>query len=115
MNREEIQVTFRVIDWMMQLPGALDRSFQERVEQIEARYKMPYVTSIERIARKDGLQEGRLQERREMVLTLLREKFSNLPASLLERMAAVSDMERLMALFQAAVRASSMDEFEHQL
>jgi hypothetical protein len=115
MNREEIQVTFRVIDWMMQLPGALDRSFQERVEQIEARYKMPYVTSIERIARKDGLQEGRLQERREMVLTLLREKFSNLPASLLERMAAVSDMERLMALFQAAVRASSMEEFEHQL
>ena len=123
MSREEIQVAFRVIDWMMRLPEALDRSFQERVEEIEARYRMPYVTSVERLARKDGRQEGRqegqqegrLQERREMALTLLREKFGEVPASVAERITAIRDLDRLLSLFQAAVRLSSLQEFERQL
>ena len=115
MGSEEIRVTFQVIDWMMRLPEELDRSFQRRVEQIESRYKMPYVTSIERLARKDGRVEGRVEGQQEMLLTLLREKFVDVPASLAEQIAAISDVNRLHALFRAAVRLGSLKEFERQL
>ena len=131
MSEEENRVTFRVIDWMMRLPEPQDRKFQTCLREIEARFKMPYVISAVRLAKKDGLeegrqegrqkgrqegrQEGRLEERREMILTLLREKFGAVPASIGDQVAAIPDLDRLLALVQAALRLNSVEEFERQL
>ena len=58
-SSDEIRQMFRVIDWMMDLPPALAIQFRAALEQIEEEKKMPYVTSIERLAKEEGREEGR--------------------------------------------------------
>ena len=55
----EIRQMFRVIDWMMDLPPAFAIQFRTALEQIEEEKKMPYVTSVERLAKEEGREEGR--------------------------------------------------------
>ena len=57
-SSDEIRQMFRVIDWMMDLPPALEIQFRTALEQIEEEKKMPYVTSAERLAREEGREEG---------------------------------------------------------
>lgn len=58
-SSDEIRQMFRVIDWMMDLPPALAIQFRAALEQIEEEKKMPYVTSVERLAKEEGREEGR--------------------------------------------------------
>ena len=55
----EIRQMFRVIDWMMDLPPVLAIQFRAGLEQIEEEKKMPYVTSVELLAKEEGREEGR--------------------------------------------------------
>lgn len=57
-SRDEIRQMFRVIDWMMDLPPDLAVQFRTGLEQIEEEKNMPYVTSIERLAKEEGREEG---------------------------------------------------------
>ena len=57
-SSDDIRQMFRVIDWMMDLPPALAIQFRAALEQIEEEKKMPYVTSIERLAKEEGREEG---------------------------------------------------------
>ena len=58
-SSDEIRQMFRVVDWMMDLPPALELQFKAVLEQIEVEKKMPYVTSVERLAKEEGREEGR--------------------------------------------------------
>jgi len=49
---------FRLLDWMMVLPDAAERQFREQVRTLKEKDNMRYVTSIERLAREEGLEEG---------------------------------------------------------
>ena len=42
----------------MTLPPELEHRFREELELFEEEQKMPYITSIERLGREEGLQEG---------------------------------------------------------
>ncbi len=52
MSRDDVLQLFRIIDWMMDLPEALEQLFKQEAEQIEQERHMPYVTSVERIAQR---------------------------------------------------------------
>lgn len=69
LTAEEIRQLFRLIDWMMDLPPELERQFVDELHDFEEERKMPYVTSVERVARErgraEGIQEGRQEGRRE--------------------------------------------------
>jgi hypothetical protein len=67
---------------------------------------MPYVTSIERLAREEGVAEG-LQI---AILKLLEHKFKKLPAKHERKLRSISKIERLGELFQAATDAETLDE-----
>jgi hypothetical protein len=54
----EIRRLFRVIDWMMDLPTNLELQFKNDLETIEMENSMPYVTSIERLAKAEGQEKG---------------------------------------------------------
>lgn len=47
-----------MIDWMIQLPEALEQVLWAQVQEIEEAKKMPYVTSVERIGIEKGLKQG---------------------------------------------------------
>jgi hypothetical protein len=55
---ERVRQLFRLIDWIMILPSLLEEDFRESVFQYEKEKHMPYVTSIERLAKKEGHEEG---------------------------------------------------------
>ncbi len=50
---------YRFIDWVLTLPEALEKIFLENLRQYEKEKNMPYITSAERIGKKEGKKEGR--------------------------------------------------------
>ena len=54
-TREDIFGLFRFIDWVMVLPKELARSFNQVVRSYEEVKRMRYVTSIERLAKEEGM------------------------------------------------------------
>lgn len=58
---------FNIIDWMITLPEELTRQFREAVTKMEEEGKMPYINSIERLAKK----EGRVEERFNTIRTVV--------------------------------------------
>ena len=60
-----IRSLFNFIDLVFRLPEGLEKKLSEEISKIEEEHKMAYVTSWERIAKKEGKREGRLEGRRE--------------------------------------------------
>lgn len=59
LKAEDVRKLFRVLDWMMQLPADIEIEFRQQLEQYEQENRMPYITSIERMAKQEGLVLGR--------------------------------------------------------
>ena len=79
---------------------------------------MPYVTSIERLARAEGHKEGHKKGHKEgvaeglqiAILKLLELKFKKLPAKHERKLKSILEIERLGELLQAANDAETLDE-----
>jgi hypothetical protein len=63
-ERQDIINLFRFIDWILELPFDLKRSFRDELEEYERENQMPYVTSIEQMAEAKG------DERRQQLIAL---------------------------------------------
>jgi predicted transposase/invertase (TIGR01784 family) len=57
-SKEDIRVLLKFIDWLISLPEGLNKQLSKKIEKLEEDYKMPYVTSWERIAKKEGVKIG---------------------------------------------------------
>ena len=57
-SREDVLELFRVIDWFLELSREMELIVRQEVTRFEEEHIMPYVTSIERMAREEGLEEG---------------------------------------------------------
>jgi len=66
-SKEDIRVILKFIDWLIRLPEGLNKQLSEKIEKLEEDYKMPYITSWERIAKKEGKKEGKLETARELL------------------------------------------------
>src|SRR5438093_13702045 len=75
------------------LPPELNESFREEIQRFEEDRKMPYVTSIERLAREEGRQEG-IEGLRKGILELLKSKFPGAGAKYCRKVRAERDIER---------------------
>jgi hypothetical protein len=73
-GRKDILELFRVLDWLLQLPEGLEQEFKRELIAFEEQANMPYITSIERLGRQEGRQEGQAN----MLLSLLAVKFGPL-------------------------------------
>jgi predicted HTH domain antitoxin len=71
-ERQDILNLFRFIDWILELPEDLKRSFRDELEAYEREQQMPYVTSIEQM----GIEQGKEQERQTIALNMLQENIS---------------------------------------
>jgi len=49
---------FGLIDWMMHLRADLEERFKQELDELEESLQMPFVTSVERIAKAEGRAEG---------------------------------------------------------
>ena len=69
--RQKILDLFWFVDWVMRLPEPLDRRFKEEIDRFEEETNMRYVTSIERLSRQEGLEEGIEEYNRQVESSLL--------------------------------------------
>jgi hypothetical protein len=60
-SAEQVRNLFKFIDWMIDLPLELEQQFTEQLSQYEEDKSVPYVTSVERLAQKQGLEQGLLE------------------------------------------------------
>lgn len=97
--RQRILDLFAVIDWLMRLPVDLEQKLTEDIRRIEEEHKMQYVTSIERLAREDGredgLSEGQQRQARRTLQLQLSRRFGAVPGWAEERIhsAGVDQLE----------------------
>ncbi len=75
-SREDVVRLFRVIDRIMALPSNLKRQFKEELEQYEREEQMPIISSMEELAREEGIQIGEQRGIQQMVIKLLQENVS---------------------------------------
>jgi hypothetical protein len=113
LKKEQVRQLFRVLDWMLALPPELEQSFRIELERFEEARRMPYVTSIERLAREEGRQEGHQEGLVEgyhgAILKLLELKFKKVGAKHARMVRAVHDVERLQALLSATNDAETLE------
>ncbi len=82
-ERQDILDLFRFIDWLLTLPDPMEERLWHELQSYEEAEKMPYVTSIERIGIRKGMdlgrQEGREEEAVRVLRRLLTRRFGLLP------------------------------------
>jgi len=107
---EDVRQLFRLIDWMMALPLDLQNQFRGEVHRYEEGKRMPYLSSMERLAKEEGeavgLRKGLLQG----IAAALRCKFGAAGVKLLPRIRALKSTDKLQALTEAIPNATSVEE-----
>jgi hypothetical protein len=118
-DRERIVRLFRFLDFIMRLPEPLEIQYRHELDTIEGVLKMPYVTSVERLARREGraegrtagLTEGQLRGLREAVIDALEARFGDIPYATREAIGHVSSDAELKKLHRLAVTVKSLEAF----
>ncbi len=114
LTKEQVRQLFRVIDWILTLPPDLENSFRVELERFEEARRMPYVTSVERLAREEGRQEGRdeglVEGLQKGVLALLQLKFDAVGTKIKRKVRSVHDVGRLEAVMSRVTEAKTIDE-----
>jgi hypothetical protein len=113
-----VRQLFRLIDWMMALPPEFEQQFHNDLVLFEEGRHMPYVTSVERLAREEGRQEGRqeglwegLLEGIQLDLELRFGRMSKKPLAKPRTL----DLAQLRALARVVKSAESLDAVKSQL
>jgi hypothetical protein len=118
-GRQDILELFRLIDWMVNLPEAAEQEFKKEIQRFEEENRMPYVTSFERLARKEGISqgiaEGILQKGREDVIEVLDVRFGEVPSEVVEKINAIADPSLLKTLHREAIAIESLEQFREYL
>ncbi len=110
LTAEEIRQLFRLIDWLMDLPREFEKEFQEQIHRFEEERQMPYVTSIERMAREEGSQQGERRGLQRGIEVALELKFGAVGLTLLPLVQGEQDVEVLRAVQESLRTADSLAE-----
>jgi hypothetical protein len=114
-GRQDILELFRLIDWMVNLPKAAEAQFLREIQHFEEENQMPYITSVERLARQEGISqgiaEGIIQQRREDVIEVLEVKFGEIPTEVIQKINQIEDPSLLKTLLREAIALGSLEQF----
>jgi hypothetical protein len=102
LNARDVRELFRVIDWMMELPPALDTKFWQELNRIQEERHMPFVTSIERVGQCTGLRKG--------IEVVLRLRFGEDGLKLMPEIREIHEGEKLEAILTTLETAASLEE-----
>ena len=76
---------------------------------------MPYVTSVERLARQEGLSqgiaEGIIQNGREVILEVLEVRFQEVPTEVIQKVNEIEDPALLKTILREAIALGSVEQF----
>jgi hypothetical protein len=107
---KDVRELFRLIDWLMELPPALDRLFWDEVKQIQEDKKMPFITTPERIGMEKGMKEGMKEGLFKGIEAMLEVRFGPAGLQLLPEIRQVQDQATLEAVLDASKTAAAPEE-----
>jgi predicted transposase/invertase (TIGR01784 family) len=93
-ERQDIINLFKFVDWVLELPEDLKRSFRDELAEYERENQMPYVTSIERMAEAKGEAKGDERRQQSIALKMIQE---NIPLETIARITELT-IEQLQQL-----------------
>lgn len=135
-GREDVLELFRFIDWLMALPTDAERAFRVALEAYEEEQQMTYVTSVERLAKQEGIEQGIeqgikqgieqgikqgieqgieqgiIQGLRDSIIEMLTTRFAAVPESTRTVLAQTDDPAQLKQWLRVAVTVDSIEDFE---
>jgi hypothetical protein len=109
-SREDVVNLFGFIDWIMSLPEELEQEFWREVRNLEEDLRMPYITSVERIATEKGIQQGMRTGLLEGIELGLRLKFGSSGLGILPEISQIQDVEQLKAILSLLQKADTLSE-----
>jgi hypothetical protein len=101
-SAQDVRELFRVIDWMMELPPPLDTMFWQELDRIQEERRMPFITSVQRVGRREGLREG--------IEVVLRLRFREEGLKLMPEIQEIHEEETLRTILKTLEIATSLDE-----
>ena len=114
-SRQDIIELFRLIDWIMTLPKAIENQFISEYRNFEEEQQMPYLAPFERIAREEGAIEGAIQQGSEYLLEVLNIRFSDVPNEVVDKINQIEDLTILKTLFREAITINDLASFQTRL
>jgi hypothetical protein len=97
---------------MLELPRELEKEVSRELAEFEREQKMPYVTSIERIAREEGKIEGLAEAKVDALLKFLTKRFQPaLPPDMEASIRATDDLEKLDSWINSSLEANELEDF----
>lgn len=105
LSSSQVRELFRLLDWVLALPPDLDYTFRQDLARFEEENNMPYVTSIERIAREEARKEAREEAREEAcktlrlgILQIYEERWGQPSTQVVEKLEQIQDLKHLVDL-----------------
>jgi hypothetical protein len=101
LSKEDARELLRVIDWLMDLPPALNESFQQELDKIQKENTVPFVTSFERYGIRKGLCEG--------IEAMLRYRFHEEGLPLMPEIRKIYEEDKLREILNSLETAENVD------
>jgi hypothetical protein len=107
-NAEQVRELFGLIDWMMHLRADLEERFKHQLDELEESLQVSYVTSVERIAKR----EAAIETRQQTLIRQLRRRFDDVPANVTHAINATTATEQLDDWLDRFATANSLEEMD---
>lgn len=95
----------------MVLPKELASTFKTELKSYEGANKMRYVTSVERLAKEEGI----LQTSRDNIIELLEARFGEVPSLTIDSVNKIDNVPVLKTLLKTVITVSSLEDFQQVL
>ncbi len=108
LDGEQVRLLFRFLDAIIDLPQELEKALRVDLAEFEKERVMPYVSSIERMAREEGKAEAKV----ETLLRLLNKRFKTaLPEELEGCIRSTTDLAKLDAWIDTTQEVDNLADF----
>jgi hypothetical protein len=106
LSPEDVRKLFRFIDWVMELPQALEDFLFDELRKFEEAKQMPFVTTPERVGHRRGLREGLLRG----LEAMLKIKFGQEGLQIMPELRELTEVEKLEQLVDAIPTVTTLEE-----
>lgn len=109
-DRADVIELLRFIDWLLTLPTALEADFWRELRTYQEEMNMPYVTSLERLAREEGREEGLIKGLRSGIRLALKLGFGEAGLKLASEVEGITDIVTLRRIEAGLEEGRSLEE-----
>nr|WP_242479251.1 hypothetical protein [Lamprobacter modestohalophilus] len=112
-ERALILELFRLIDWMIRLPEALEADFRQELYTYEEQQRMPYVTTVEQAGIDKGIKQGVKLGEATLLLAQLDEKFGPETVDAYRERITAAEPEQLLQWSKRILSAETPETIFH--